>query len=389
MLNTPLIDLPCAPSALTNAPIALAEHASNFSCFNPSVLPPAAERAAGSTSPPPLLAFFRVSNIHFCAGRESWLDSVALQTHVRSYVALAALDAATLAPVAPPAVLAAVGRLFREEGDGCAARIAGGTFSGPEDPRAFWSPGPPRAPWLLVSAWADDCGSNAMHLVKLPPAPELAAAAAARRDVAGATALALVVRAWPERAALPHPGSVAVQKNWAPFVHAGRLLVEYSLEPHVVLAVDAATGACAPLAADGGWPSHPALAAVQARWGRVSGGAPPLLLARHGVYLGLAHVKRERGEFAADVGTRRMVYRHLFYAFAARPPFEVVAAGAPFALPQPAAAAASAAPTVQFAAGLALDEAAAELLVTYGVLDCGMHATRVALGRVLEELGVG
>ena len=82
-----------------------------------------------------------------------------------------------------------------------------------------------------------------------------------------------------------------------------------------------------------------------------------------------------------------MVYRHLFYAFAARPPFEVVAAGAPFALPQPAAAAASA--TVQFAAGLALDEAAAELLVTYGVLDCGMHATRVALGRVLEELGVG
>ena len=45
MLNTPLIDLPCAPSALTNAPIALAEHASNFSCFNPSVLPPAAERA--------------------------------------------------------------------------------------------------------------------------------------------------------------------------------------------------------------------------------------------------------------------------------------------------------------------------------------------------------
>ena len=48
MLNTPLVDLPCAPSALTNAPIALAEHASNFSCFNPSVLPPVAERAAGS-----------------------------------------------------------------------------------------------------------------------------------------------------------------------------------------------------------------------------------------------------------------------------------------------------------------------------------------------------
>ena len=191
MLSTTVFDLPCSASTLLNAPPPLLNHPSNFSCFNPSVLRSTAP--ADVPSSPPLLAFFRVSNIHFCAGRESWLDSVALQTHVRSYVALAALDAATLAPVAPPAVLAAVGRLFREEGDGCAARIAGGTFSGPEDPRAFWSPGPPRVPWLLVSAWADDCASNAMHLVKLPPAPELAAAAAARRDVAGASSVALCV----------------------------------------------------------------------------------------------------------------------------------------------------------------------------------------------------
>ena len=105
---------------------------------------------------------------------------------------------------------------------------------------------------------------------------------------------------------------------------------------------------------------------------------PPMKTSR------LSRVHPNSSAFAADVGTRRMVYRHLFYAFAARPPFEVVAAGAPFALPQPAGEV-----TVQFAAGLALDEAAAELLVTYGVLDCGMHATRVALGRVLEELGVG
>ena len=93
------------------------------------------------------------------------------------------------------------------------------------------------------------------------------------------------------------------------------------------------------------------------------------------LFLGLAH-------FSISGAPARSF--HLFYAFAARPPFEVVAAGAPFALPQPAGEV-----TVQFAAGLALDEAAAELLVTYGVLDCGMHATRVALGRVLEELGVG
>ena len=74
-------------------------------------------------------------------------------------------------------------------------------------------------------------------------------------------------------------------------------------------------------------------------------------------------------------------YLHLFYAFASRPPFRLVAAGAPFVLPQPGE------PTVQFAAGLARsgDDG---LLVSYGVLDCEMRLARYSLEAVLQELGL-
>ena len=140
-------------------------------------------------------------------------------------------------------------------------------------------------------------------------------------------------------------------------------------------------GGCTPLY---GETSHPRLAALQAELGRVSGGAPPLLLAARGVYLGLAHAK-DSVRTPEHTGTRRMEYHHLFYAFAAAPPFGVLAVGAPFTLPQPGA------PTVQFAAGLALEgegEDNATLLVSYGVLDCGMRLTRFSLRTVLQELGL-
>ena len=74
-------------------------------------------------------------------------------------------------------------------------------------------------------------------------------------------------------------------------------------------------------------------------------------------------------------------YLHLFYAFAWRPPFGLVAAGAPFALPQPGE------PTVQFAAGLA-QSGDDGLLVSYGVLDCEMRIARYSLEAVLQELGL-
>ena len=321
----------------------------NFSSFNPTLL-----HAAGRDT----LAFFRVSNIHFCDGRESWRDSVLANPHIRSVVALGRLDASSLMPIGEPAVLDAASALFPANGERCP--------SGPEDARAVWSPSEPHVPWLMVSGWSEDCSRAAMHLLKLPPE-------------APPSRVELVVAHWSEGYSLAPPSSQRFQKNWAPFVYEEMLLVEYSIEPHVLLHVDGETGRCVPLYEQ---TSHAPLAEVQRRVGRVSGGAPPVLLASRGIYLGLAHAKASE-QMAQHTGTRRMVYHHLFYAFSARPPFALVGAGPLMSLPQPGAQP----PTVQFAAGMAVrgDD---ELLVSYGVLDCEMRLARFSLEHVLRDIGI-
>ena len=252
----------------------------NCSSFNPSLVPDAAHGR--------LLVFFRVSNIHFCEGAEppriSWRDSVRAHTHIRSSLALGQLDPGTLRPLGAATVLLAATSLFPGDGERCAHRIdvgdgASGTFSGPEDPRAFWGPGAQAAPWLLVSAWSRDCSRVGMHIVRLPAAALLdddgsgggvgdgdggggggggdgggggggggdgdgggggggddgrTAAAAARAEPAGLpTQVELRVARWSRSLSVPPPASQPLQKNWSPFVHGDALLVEHSLEPLV------------------------------------------------------------------------------------------------------------------------------------------------------------
>ena len=87
-----------------------------------------------------------------------------------------------------------------------------------------------------------------------------------------------------------------------------------------------------------------------------------------------------------------MPYLHVFYAFSDAPPFDVVAAGEPFVLPEPqkkAAGGKKAAPTVQFAAGMMLVDDGRELLISYSVRDCGARVMRKRVDEVLSELGLG
>ena len=88
-----------------------------------------------------------------------------------------------------------------------------------------------------------------------------------------------------------------------------------------------------------------------------------------------------------------MVYRHIFYAFTAAPPFAIIAAGEPGYLPRrpgpPAASGAQPEPTVQFASGMAVDEARGALFVAYSELDCGAQLAEFALDDVLAELSLG
>ena len=388
-----------APFVLNNAPPALVAAPSNFSSFNPSLI--VSEGADAETQS--LLIFFRVSNMHFCPGlpaRTSWRDSMRLQTHIRSYLAAAELDALTFEPRAAATVLREASSLFRTEGEACAARIdAGvgvhGTFSGPEDPRAFWSPTSPH-PKLLVPAWTDNCSRLRMHIVTLPHS--VAGGGSVGRVGSEPSHVALFVDEWPARATMPDPETEPIQKNWLPFVHGGTVWLEYSIEPRVVLLVNEASGRCVPVlprcaAAAAGrrdcptthalFPSFPPLARLAAEYGRVSGGAPPVHLREHGAYLGLAHVKESR-RAPEDIGTARMVYRHVFYAFEDSPPFAVIAAGVPRTLPQSDGRA----PTVQFAAGMALDRTGTQLIVSYSVHDCGVQLARLQLDAVLRDVGL-
>ena len=196
----------------------------------------------------------------------------------------------------------------------------------------------------------------------------------------------LRVDEWNASLALPPPGRSPVQKNWLPFVHGGALLVEYSVEPRIVLRVDPDSGACELAAPQ---TSFPPLAALGASHGRVSGGAPAALLSTRRLYLGLAHLKDEHSA-PQDVGSARMLYRHVLYAFRAEPPFDVVAATEPGFLPRVAgeAGAAASPPTVQFASGLLVDEARGAVVISYSELDCGGRLAEFALGEVLAEMGL-
>ena len=95
--------LPFAPQKLADAPRELRKWSTNFSSFNPALLQSPDDR---------LIAFFRVSNMHFCGDRRSWRDSVKLQQHIRSYMGQAMLDMRDWSLLTPATVLRAATSLF-------------------------------------------------------------------------------------------------------------------------------------------------------------------------------------------------------------------------------------------------------------------------------------
>ena len=271
MLPTPptllCAGLPISPVGL-HQPGLLGKHVANFSSFNPSILWDDDQVKVEREQRIGLRVYFRVSNMHFCPGgpwpRQSWKDAVREQGDIVSYIGAARLvlarpgfglpfELASAVKVREdwPRLLEDTSRLFRLAGGRCEdrARIRAdglsSTFSGVEDPRAFWSVGPePRAPWLLVSAWSDDCIRLGVNLVKLPPlqaaeTPSVRATVTAA-GVADSTADAtvnddepiaptqvpLIVEDWPEDFGLPHPAGQRIQKNWLPFTRHDELLVQ-------------------------------------------------------------------------------------------------------------------------------------------------------------------
>ena len=346
--------------------------------FNPSILPVHLPDSSNLEHTPPkaFWIFWRISNMNFCAPNVHWRQVLQREQRVRSFVAVGQIK-----PSSNSTELAVVKGVLLPLGQGAQCTSGFdlgdgqlGSFGGAEDPRPIDGVHQQQAPWLLVSVWSNGCSRLQMHLSKL--------AFTSSNELTVDVSLPLQVRNWDQMERIvPNPNSEPIQKNWVPFVHRAQLLVEYSIEPRIVLHVDPATGACTPQTQLPS--SFPSLVELTKRYGRVSGGAAAVLLTDPNVYLGLAHVKDAK-QTPELLGSNRMVYRHLFYAFEAKPPFKVIAAGQPFVFNTSHG---GDKPTVQFSSGMTLD-AGGKLLVSFSELDCGGHLAKFDLRDVLIALAL-
>lgn len=157
----------------------------------------------------------------------------------------------------------------------------------------------------------------------------------------------------------PHIGTKVRQKNWGMFEYDGRLLCEYSIEPHIVLEVNMTNGTTTEIANTGEL-KHDVLYP-----GSLRGGACPILIHHEDkdYYLGVGHV---RHLLPSD-------YLHFFYMFEAQPPFALVAITDFFKVDQKA--------RIQFAAGLS--EYQDKFHISYGVEDCDNRISIIDKQRLL------
>lgn len=156
------------------------------------------------------------------------------------------------------------------------------------------------------------------------------------------------------------------EKNWIPFSHEGRLYIQYSVNPHVVLRIDERNGSVLErhstffVSPYVGFPGP-----------FFRGGAP--LIPFEDVYLGVAHsVVFSNGE---------RDYRTHFYLTDPRPPFAIRWLGAPLKLLRPE--------RIQYVSASLFDAERQRVILSYGMDDCdnlfaafGSREVRATLKRV-------
>lgn len=302
----------------------------------------------------------QVSSAHACGASDD-LDTRAAEVggQTLSFVAMLTVREATGELVGPMRALTKLNqRLTRGEQWG----------DGPEAPRALQVRGR-----LVVFVWARTWQ------------PETSAFLwrAATRDVHGeggldkGSVVRLVERGCERCAA----------QGWSPFTHRGELYAEVGLEPRRVLRVDVESGEAWPCNGSSATgthgtsgtfgASHAAAAALQLSVGAPLLVGPPavrLPLPRGTkLFLGLAHfTSRPAGN---TIPARSY---HIFYVFAARPPFELVGLGRPFTLP-------SELRLTQVATGMLLRDETT-LIISYTEHECEPRLAALPLQDVLADL---
>jgi hypothetical protein len=161
------------------------------------------------------------------------------------------------------------------------------------------------------------------------------------------------------------------EKNWAPFVYQDRLLLNYSIVPHVVYEVENLIGdtiKCTLLSIsdtkrdsiklpDGNTPSIEDL--------RCGTQCIPF----KGSYLGVGHFRSYEE------------YYSILYSFSSAPPFKLRSIGTPFKLGKHN--------KIEYISGIRYKEGDEKVYLTYGVDDCYGMEVGVSVEAVLKMLGTG
>ena len=151
------------------------------------------------------------------------------------------------------------------------------------------------------------------------------------------------------------------QKNWSPFSFDNRLLVEYSVNPHIILEIDLLTGSSSPIY-NTSFPDASSLSVTG--HSSIHCGPPPVLLPNN-QFLAIGHQRVTHGD-----------YTHFFYTFEAHPPFGVTSMSHHFKLDSYS--------RIQFAAGISLHNNI--IYISYGIDDCENRIFSSSLERVLDLL---
>lgn len=239
-----------------------------------------------------------------------------------------------LRPMRPLRVLTS--RDFFPDAFDCTLRNAGNhTYFGPEDARLFAHPAT-KLPMLFFTGRAHsqrpnvpcaERGGQRMYMAPLDA--DLRPHGAHVILVLGerGPAQAVQLNSFPDAEAAPIAGRLGrVEKNWSPFVHEGKVFLEYEVEPHVVMGLDLAGHVAG---AEGLWRASSPLFKAWLRARQRSsgetltahGGVGPVLLegllGQESAFLSILHT-RDNVNF---------VYRSYFYIFHAQPPFALLGVG--------------------------------------------------------------
>jgi hypothetical protein len=144
-----------------------------------------------------------------------------------------------------------------------------------------------------------------------------------------------------------------IQKNWMPFFHQNRLMLIYSVNPHVILFCDTNTGRCIK--------EYESFNDLMPK--NVRGGSAAILKHWNGIsfYVAVTHIQKANKRYVTQ-----------FYAFEPEPPFKVIGISDDFVFSD---AKEEVPPKIQFASGLEFLEGQA--IITYGENDCSSNVCKI------------